>query len=309
MENSNRILVSRILKVAIVFVAAVLLVSALRKFLANEEAIDMLIYNARKNRLSLLLIFALLPLNWFLETAKWKKLVATTETISWKKAWSAVLAGLAIGSATPNRVGEFAGRVFQLEQTTVRDGIVFTLVSSMMQVLTTVAFGVLGLLMTDPDKYMHSGKAFLWTGAIVGIGCIGIAFLQSSRGKIAEYFSVLKKVQAGVLPTIFILSALRYMVYSLQFYLVLKLCGVEASAINLFWAIAVNYLVVTIVPSVIFSEMIVRGTVATGVIGGLCGNPGAAALAAIILWMINVGVPAAIGLFFVKNISFFGRKS
>ena len=308
MENSNRIIIGRVLKVAIVLIAALMLLLALRKFLANEEAIDLLVFNARENSGGLLLIVLLLPLNWFLETAKWKRLIAVAEKISWPQAWSAVLAGLAIGSATPNRIGEFAGRIFQLKQTPVRDGIVFTLVSSMMQVLVTVGFGIAGLLMTDPDKYLHSGKAFIWTVAAVGIICIGLAYLKSSRGKIAEYFSAFRMIEGTVLRDVLILSAVRYMVYSLQFYLMLKICGVEASAMDLCWAIAVNYLVVTIVPSVIFSEMIVRGTVATGVIGGLCGNPGAAALAALLLWMINVGVPAAIGLFFVKNISFFGRK-
>lgn len=308
MENSNRIIAGRVLKVAIVLIAALLLFFALRNFLANEEAIDLLKNSLRENLSWFLLIFLLLPVNWFLETAKWKRLIAASEKISWTQAWSAVLAGLAIGSATPNRVGEFAGRIFQLKQTPVRDGIVFTLFSSMMQVMVTVAFGVIGLLMTDPDDYMHSGKAFAWTVAVTGIICIGVAFMKSSRGKISDYFSALKKIDAGIQRDVFALSALRYLVYSLQFLIMLKLCGVNAGIMELCWAIAVNYLVITIIPSVIFSEMIVRGTVATGVIGGLCGNPGAAAVAAILLWMINVALPAIVGLFFVKNITFF-RKS
>lgn len=308
MENSNRIIVGRFLKVAIVLIAALLLIFAIRKFLANEEAIDLLIYSARENLASLLVIILLLPVNWFLETAKWKKLISASEKISWGQAWSAVLAGLAIGSATPNRVGEFAGRIFQLKSTPLRDGIVFTLVSSFMQVIVTIAFGVLGLLMTDPDKYLHSDKAFMWTVAVVGVGCVIVAYARTARGKIGEYLQALRKIDGTVLRTVLGLSTLRYIVYSIQFYLMLRLCGVEGTPMELCWAIAVNYLAVTIIPSVMFSEMIVRGTVATGVIGGLCGNPGAAALAAIVLWMINVGLPAMIGLFFIKNISFFGKR-
>jgi hypothetical protein len=308
MENSNRIIVGRVLKVAIVLVAAVLLIFATRKFLANEEAIDVLRFASRENLPWLLIIVLLLPLNWFLETAKWKKLISASEKISWMQAWSAVLAGLAIGSATPNRIGEFAGRIFQLKSTPLRDGIVFTLVSSVMQVAVTVAFGVAGLLMTDPDKYLHSGKAFLWTVVVVGIGCVLIAYARTARGKIAQYLSALRKINGPVLRTVLGYSALRYIVYSIQFYLMLRLCGVQSDGLELWWAIAVNYLAVTIIPSVMFTEMIVRGTVATGVIGGLCGNPGAAALAAIVLWMINVGVPAMIGLFFIRNISFFGKR-
>lgn len=308
MENSNRIIVGRVLKVAIVLIAALLLIFAIRKFLANEEAIDLLIYSARENLASLLLIILLLPVNWFLETAKWKKLISASEKISWGQAWSAVLAGLAIGSATPNRVGEFAGRIFQLKSTPLRDGIVFTLVSSFMQVIVTIAFGVIGLLMTDPDKYLHSNKAFMWTAAVVGVGCVIVAYARTARGKIGEYLQALRKIDGTVLRAVLALSTLRYVVYSIQFFLMLRLCGIEGTPMELCWAIAVNYLAVTIIPSVMFSEIIVRGTVATGVIGGLCGNPGAAALAAIVLWMINVGLPAMIGLFFIKNISFFGKR-
>lgn len=308
MEHSNRIIAGRVLKVAIVLIAAVLLFFALRRFFIDENAVQKFAALSATHWPWLVLVILLLPLNWFLETAKWKRLIAASEIISWKQAWSAVLAGLAIGAATPNRVGEFAGRIFQLKSTPIRDAIVFTLVSSFMQVLVTVAFGVIGLLMTDPDKYFHSTKAFVWTVVVAGVACMIVAFLKTSRGKVAEYFSALKKIDARTQRDVFLLSALRYAVYALQFLIMLNVCGVEASVVTLLCAVAVNYLVVTIIPSVIFSEMIVRGTVATGVIGGLCGNPGAAALAAVLLWMINVAVPAGAGLFFVKNITFFRRK-
>jgi hypothetical protein len=132
--------------------------------------------------------------------------------------------------------------------------------------------------------------------------------LKSARGKIAEYFSAMRKVDGNVQRYVLGVSALRYMVYSLQFFLMLKICGVEAGSMDMIWAIAVNYLVVTIIPSVMISELLVRGTVASGVIGSLCGNPGAAALAAVLLWMINVGLPALCGLFFIRNLSFFKAK-
>jgi hypothetical protein len=308
MLKSNQLILGRVLKVAIVSVAAVMLAVALRKFFSDADSVNRLIILVREHQLWLAIILLLLPLNWFLETAKWKKLVSISEEISWKQAWSGVLAGLAIGSATPNRIGEFTGRIFQLKATPLRDGIVFTMVSAFMQVAVTVGFGLLGVLMTDPDQYLHSRKAFLWMILVTGGACIAIAVLKSARGKIAEYFSAMRKVDGNVQRYVLGVSALRYMVYSLQFFLMLKICGVEAGSMDMIWAIAVNYLVVTIIPSVMISELLVRGTVASGVIGSLCGNPGAAALAAVLLWMINVGLPALCGLFFIRNLSFFKAK-
>lgn len=308
MLKSNQLILGRVLKVAIVLIAAVMLASVIFKFFSDEESIRRLTTIARAHKLWLLVIILLLPLNWFLETAKWKRLVAVSEKITWREAWSGVLAGLAIGSATPNRMGEFAGRIFQLKATPVTDGIVLTLVSSFMQVAVTVAFGFMGLMMTDPDQYMHSKKAYIWMIIVVGIACIAIAVLRNARGKIAHYFTAMRKVDGRVQRYVLAVSALRYAVYSLQFLLMLMICGVEAPIMDLVWAIAVNYLVVTIIPSVMISELLVRGTVATGVIGSLCGNPGAAALAAVLLWMINVAVPAVCGMFFIRNLSFFKAK-
>jgi len=288
--------------------AALLLFFALEKFLANEEAVDLLIFSWRQNLTMLLLVLLLIPLNWFLETAKWKQLVSVSEKITWGQACSAVLAGLAIGSATPNRIGEFAGRVFQMKSTPVRDGIAFTLVSSAMQVAVTILFGVFGFLMTDPGKYFHSNKLIVWTILVVVLGGAAILYVRMAKGKVAKYLEAIRNIKPLVLITVFALSTLRYLVYSVQFFIMLRLAGIDSGATELFSAIAVNYLVVTIIPSVMFSEIIVRGTVATAVIGGLCGAPRIVALAAVVLWMLNVALPATIGLFFVKNITFFRKK-
>lgn len=309
MLKSNQLILGRILKVAIVLIAAVMLATALRKFFSDEASITKIAVLIREHLSWLAFIILLLPLNWFLETAKWKKLVSVSENISWGQAWSGVLAGLAIGSATPNRIGEFTGRVFQLKSTPLSEGIVLTMISATMQVAATMLFGFLGLMMTDPDQYLHSKKAFAWMVIVTGIACVAIAVLKNPRNKIAKYFSAMQKVEGAVHRYVFGVSVLRYMVYSFQFFLMLKICGVDAPVMDLLWAIAVNYLVVTIIPSVMIGELLVRGSVASGVIGSLCGNPGAAALAAVLLWMINVGVPAIVGLFFIPKLSFFRWKS
>lgn len=307
MLKSNQLILGRILKVAIVLLAGVALFFALRKFFNDEDSTKRLAEMWQSQKLWLLLVVLLLPLNWFLEAAKWKKLVSVSEKISWKEAWSAVLAGLAIGSATPNRVGEFAGRIFQLKSTPLADGILFSLVSSLMQVVVTIALGFIGLMCTDPDQYMHSTKAFVWLAGVGAAIAIGFAVMKNPRTRFAKYFAALNKVEAGVAWYVLAMAFFRYVVYAAQFFIMLRLCGVDGGAMDLVLAIFVNYLIVTIVPSVMFSELLVRGTVASGVIGSLCGNPGAAALAAVILWIINVALPAAAGLFFVRNITFFRK--
>ena len=58
-----------------------------------------------------LLAVALMPLNWFLEIAKWRQLLLQRWNINWSIATKAVLAGVSVSLTTPNRIGEYAGRM------------------------------------------------------------------------------------------------------------------------------------------------------------------------------------------------------
>lgn len=59
-------------------------------------------------------ILFLMPLNWAIETAKWQLLLSGTVSQSFGDALKSVLAGLNTGFVTPNRIGEFAGRILLL---------------------------------------------------------------------------------------------------------------------------------------------------------------------------------------------------
>ena len=63
----------------------------------------------------LIIALILVPVNWGIETFKWKYLIKKIEYISFSKAFKSILSGVTIGIFTPNRMGEFAGRIFYLE--------------------------------------------------------------------------------------------------------------------------------------------------------------------------------------------------
>lgn len=251
----------------------------------------------------------MIPLNWFLETAKWKLLISVSEEISWKEAWSGVLSGLAIGAATPNRIGEFAGRVFQLKKTAVYDGISCTLISSLAQVGVTIVAGMSAILMVDTSQIIHQSHAIAWTISFLICVIVGLIIMRSLRGKFEKYVLVLRKMEVVLLLKVFLLALLRYLVYSTQFLLMLQICGIDALLMDLYAAIAIHYLVVSIIPSVMISELFVRGAVASGVIGALCGSPEIAALAAVCTWLLNIGLPSLCGMFLVHKLNFFNRTN
>ena len=59
----------------------------------------------------LLLAVLLMPFNWALETEKWRQLTSNFEPISFGKAYKAIFAGVLFSVFTPNRVGEYGGRI------------------------------------------------------------------------------------------------------------------------------------------------------------------------------------------------------
>ncbi len=64
-----------------------------------------------ENPLWLLAAVVLMPLNWWTEMQKWHRFVRRFEPMSPARAWRAVLAGVAVSLFTPNRVGEYGGRI------------------------------------------------------------------------------------------------------------------------------------------------------------------------------------------------------
>jgi uncharacterized membrane protein YbhN (UPF0104 family) len=64
---------------------------------------------------NLVAVVLLMIVNWSVEAFKWKISVAKIQPISFFKAFKAVLSGISFSVSTPNRVGEYLGRVLLLE--------------------------------------------------------------------------------------------------------------------------------------------------------------------------------------------------
>ena len=86
-------------------------------------------------------------LNWFLESLKWRFLISKIEKISIKRSLRAIFSGITVSAFTPNRVGEYAGRVFCLEKADRVQAVLITVIGSMAQLVVTIVFGLIGILL------------------------------------------------------------------------------------------------------------------------------------------------------------------
>lgn len=276
-------------------------------------------------------IFILLLINVGLEAYKWKLLIKKSENVSFINSLKAVLGGMTVSVFTPNRVGEFVGRVFVLKKTDPLRGILLTIVGSISQLLVTIVFGTISFLLFAPiflTKFLPDSiwliNGFSFTLVMASMIYVTLYFnisvlhrvsfivpskyanrLQSSINAIADFnrLQLLKIVS---------LSALRYVVFSTQFFLALRLMGVQLSIFQCYVIISLIYLALAAIPSVALSEIGVRGSVSVFLFGLVAGNQGltntdslAVISAATFIWFINIGLPSLAGVWVVFKLKFF----
>jgi len=280
-------------------------------------------------------ILLMMALNWSLEAVKWKSLIGKIEEVGFFKALQAVLTGVSISSFTPNRVGEFFGRVFILDRASRMEGILITIVGSVSQLLVTVITGSAALLFFIPSylKLAAYSHGYLYYGIIatvilVDIVLLGLYFnlsvlsalkeqiLKNGLKKVRRFFRVFSFYHNRELAAVLLLSAARYAVFSTQFYLLLRILDVSIPYFDALVLISLIYFIMAIIPTIALTELGIRGSVALyffGLYPGICtaagapGNLGVFA-ASTLLWMINLGIPALIGTFFVFRLHFFRKQ-
>ena len=283
----------------------------------------------------LLIIIMLMVVNWCLEAYKWKYLIGKVEQVSFFKACQAVLTGVSISSFTPNRVGEFLGRVFILKKASHIEGILITLVGSVSQLLVTIINGSIALLIFIPYYFpdMAYSQGYLYYGIVsivlsLNILLIGLFFnlsflttlkeriLQNRLKRLRRFFRVFAFYHNRELVRVMMLSLTRYIVFSTQFYLLLRLFDVRIPYFNAIVLISLIYFTMAIIPTIALTELGIRGSVALYFFGLYVGksslidgtNNFGVFAASTILWMINLGLPALIGSIFVFRLQFFRKN-
>src|SRR5690606_7784400 len=95
-------------------------------------------------RLLVLLAAALIPVNWGFEAWKWWYLAQKIEKVSFLRAFRSVMVGLTLGFITPNRVGDYAGRILELRSKKRFHAIGAIFLGRFAQLVITVLAGNLG---------------------------------------------------------------------------------------------------------------------------------------------------------------------
>ncbi len=265
---------------------------------------------------SLFLVILLIPLNWYLESVKWKMLLKNVEQISLRTAFYSVLTGLTTGIFSPARLGEFAGRILILEPKNRKKASALWAVGSVTMTIAVCLFGIPALFL-----FFQSGKEinFLQNDTVMCylavvlltvvllmliyffLPFIGKSFIGKSSKSLLSVFRLLKDFSFSHLFGILNLSLLRYLVFCLQFWLILFFFGVKLSPWEACVGIFTAYLLITFLPSVFLTEVAVKSSVFLLILSAFSDNSVAIISTSMLLWIVNLAIPTLLGVYFLTK--------
>lgn len=275
--------------------------------------------------LPVILLFMLI--NWGLESKKWQMLTSHLQPISFGMAVKSVMAGVSFTMLTPNRMGEFLGRVLYLPDGSRIRAATLTMLSSISQLAVTLFAGTLGLLWLKKIAPQLTNESFGWTGLLVNVLLYGSSlcillglFIYFNIGwlsrqlekfppfsKYAYFMHPIGEIHYKELLKLLALSIIRYCVFMVQYGLVFRFLEIDISLNELISSTSVMFLILAMVPTIALAELGIRGKVSLFVFGLFSSNSLEILVATAVIWFINIIFPAVAGSFMLLGVKIFKK--
>jgi uncharacterized membrane protein YbhN (UPF0104 family) len=307
------------LKIAIVLLAGIFIYGKLNnnRNIQNFKALIASVPIA-KVYLTLASVGILMFINWFLEAMKWQFLVSKIEQISMWKAVESVFCGLTWAVFTPNRIGEYGGRVMFLSPRKRIPGVAAMGVGAVSQMMLTNVLGAAALLWFI-GKYVP--LSFWLHYALFFLACVFCVFfiafyfnikvvntvLQSISWlkPLHRFFVIFSRYKRPDLSEIFLYSLARFIVFTSQYYLVIHMLIPSIPAVEIIMMTFILFFVQSALPSLDLFDIGVRSMTATYFFGYVTNQDVAIMAATTSIWLINLIIPAILGAVFVFKLNFF----
>lgn len=270
----------------------------------------------------LLIVLLLMFVNWALEIVKWKYLLKDLETLSFWKATKSVFCGLTWAIFTPNRIGEYGGRIMLLRNQNRAKGAVLMGVGLFAQLVLTSFFGALSIAWFV-TTFLHTPTSInfgIWMIAVVyAVGFVILYFnvhwIDYWIGKfkilkrLRPFFSVLLDVKPKMLFNVLSLSFCRFIVFTSQYIILMLVILPEISILSMILMIFILFFVQAAVPTLDLFDFSVRSFVASNLFSYVTTQDIAVMAIVSCIWFVNLILPAIIGSFFVLNVNYIGDNN
>ena len=323
MTYKNKKHLSILLKVVILVLAAVFIYhkisdnTNLRNFKTLTHSLDL-----TKVCITLSLVFLLMFFNWLLEALKWRFLVREIERISVWRSIESVFCGLTLAVFTPNRIGEYGGRVFFLSPKRRILGIIAMAVGSVGQMVVTNVFGALAVLWFL--KRFVAMDDSLYTALFVGgLGFCAFFILLyfkirwlldlltniSFLKRFKKFFEILGRYKASTLFRVFLYCIARFVVFTSQYCLLIGMLIPQIPVFQMAMMVCILFFIQSALPSLDLLDVGVRTLTASFFFSYITHQEVAIIAATAFIWLVNLIIPAILGVAFVFKLNFFGTNN
>jgi len=251
------------------------------------------------------LVIVLMPINWGIESFKWKLITNQVEVIKYSTALKSVFSGICLGNVAPGRAMEFLAKIYYFKSENKPTITVLHFINGMFQMLITVVVGLIAITY----KLTNSGQStnIIYVVLIAGIclilffcwAILNVSFIQQKL-KFIKWFNKIREAEhirfsKKLMLQLIILSIARYLVFTIQFYLILNVFTPQLNIWLTFTSIAAYFMLTSIIPMISVIEPAIRAAIALFVFNQVSDNSVTVILASTLVWIINVVTPSIIG--------------
>ena len=289
---------------------------------------DSILIILKENYFTISVVVFMMFINWLVESLKWRFMISKIEDISIFTSLRAIFSGITVSSFTPNRVGEYGGRVFCLEKSDRIQAVFITVLCSMAQLLTTILLGSISFFILHENFLQDNSMLLFFNIEISSFSFLLLLFFNFlflffyfnasllvkyiSKYKyfkfLDKYINVISLYTHKELMIALLYSVLRYLIFSSQFLILLHVFEVDINFFQSILSVMIVFFFITLTPTITIAEIGVRGSVALLVFMKFSSNVIGILSSTFLLWVINLIIPAIIGSFFIFSLKFF-RKS
>lgn len=234
----------------------------------------------------ILLVVALMPINWGLEVWRWKVSLDSIEKASWKEASRQVFSGLALNWILPFTSGDLIAR---LTPNADRKRVTLLIIYNRLVMLSlTIIFGIYGIYRFS-QTLLHSYDWGLFIGSIAAfftIIVVGIWLKPISTRSWDWLFPVA------------ITSIFRYFIFTIQFTVLFYAFIPHVSLYVILAGVGWTFFFRSLIPS-LFGNLGVREVGALVFFESYVSEPALILIPSLLIWLINTVAPSVLGLYYI----------
>ncbi|PWJ59065.1 lysylphosphatidylglycerol synthase-like protein [Dyadobacter jejuensis] len=265
-----------------------------------------------KHFVSISFLLLLVPVNWALESLKWRNLVNKILPMTFRDAFKGTLTGLAVGVALPAQLGDTIGRLGAIQTGQRLQALGAAIISNGIQFYVSIVAGTIGWAVVSPQLPLSMGqKNGIWIvlaviitlGVLTAIARHRLLLLTKKiplLKKTTEYLKVIGLYSPMELLWASTLGGARYLVFLTQFLIALSLFQFQLPIYLLASCITLIFLVKTVVPAVnVLGDLGIREFTALFVFKSFNLPIDQLLAATFLIWVVNVLGPIFIGLYLI----------